>query len=446
MATSAPTLLTAPQIAAMDAGQRQAYFNELPAEARQQQMAAYRAFQNRMNQSYMKNTVTKMAVCPQASGGGFSQVYSAGATLPFTVPSSQNAFLQGFWLRMNIVYTLATGTSAVYALNAAAPWSLIDNIVLQYNGTQLRFKPYIMRTYARLTGDSAMTWPNAVLAGQSNADLNSYLSTNLVTTAGSQQTATLEMYIPLNALHPQDVRGLLPVMGGETAAQVVVTCAPQAIGPDPILNTWSAVSGSAHSVSFANTSTVQIYSVYRDGTSMRGPALLGCDLSGLGTVQYAIDVPLTGLTANNILSQKLSIMDQLHYVILTVVDGNQSTSFTANTNFAVIQLSKDAVGSNIFWKFGTGTNLSTEEFFNTKVRQVIKQDLDPGILPLAYSPIDNQAAPSDQEGTHFLNTGLNGWPDVHYSIQLNTVGSVSGITPRVECHVIFNNSAGLQSA
>lgn len=448
MATSAPALLTAPQLAGMDANARAQYFNSLPNDQRAAAQAAYRAFQMTMNRNYMRNTIRKTSVAPQSSGGSLSQVYSSGATLPFTVPSAQNGFLEGFLVRMNVLVTLATGTSAVYAATAASVGglSLIDNIVVQYNGTQGRLKPYILRQLEMLQGYLQMTWPNAVLAGQHNTSLDNYLSSGAIpTTTGSQQTLTFEFYVPLNALHPQDVRGLLPIMGGETQVQIIITCAPQPIGPDPVLNTWSVVSGTGHAATFANTSTVQVYPCYRDGNSYNSPTLYGLDLSGLGTVQYAVDVPLTGLTANNVYRQKVSIMDKMYWVISTVIDGQQSNLFATNANIAVLEADKDAVGQNVFWKYGTGTNLSIQEYFY-QIRNMIGQDLDQGVLPLVTAPIYMEPDAADLAGTHYLDTSVQGWTDFHYGIQLSAIGAVAGITPRVETHVIFVNSAGLVSA
>lgn len=449
MATSAPAVVTAPGLAAMDAASRASYFNNLPADQRAQQLAAYRAYQSQMNRSYMRNTVRKMAVAPQSSGGALNQIYSPGATLPFTIPSAQNAFCEGFIVRLNLSATLAAGTGATYAATAAGALGLIDNIIVQYNGTQARFRPYILRQLALMQGRYETTYPNAVLIGQHNGSLDSYLASSFPTAAGTAPVV-LEFYVPFNMLHPQDARGLLPIMGGETSAQVLITCAPQSLGPDPILNAWSVTAGTGAAVTFANTSTVSVYAVYRDGTSYLSPTLLGLDLSGLGTVQTQIDVPLTGLTAGNVYRQKVSIMDQLQYVILTVVDGQQSNKFATNANITTLEADKDSVGANVFWRFGTGTNLSVQEFF-AQVRgflpgQGYDQDLDEGIVPLVTAPSYMESEAGTLSGTHYLNTSTTGWTDFHYGVALSALGSVAGVTPRVECHVVYINSAGLIAA
>lgn len=291
--------------------------------------------------------------------------------------------------------------------------------------------------------------PLAVVAGEQNTTIQNYLNTAInVSTTGSQQTLTFEFYIPFNPLHPQDSRGLLPTMGGETVPQVLITCAANALGVDPVLNAISNVSGSGAAVTVGGT--VACYAVYRDGQSYMSPVLQGLDLTGIGTTQMVLDIPLTNLTAGTVNRQKLSIMDKCYYVISTLIDGNQSTKFATTSNIQVIEADKDSVGANLFWRYGTGTNLSVNEFF-TQYRGLIPglgvmQDLDEGILPWVAAPIYMAATAGDMDGTHYLDTSLAGWTDFHYGVQVGSVGGVNGINPRVETHVVLVNSAGLVSA
>lgn len=449
MPTQAPTVKTQQQLAQMDPVTRQAYFNSLPADQRAQALAAYRSVQDMMNRSYMKNTVRKFAVCPQSSGGALSQVYSAGAQLPFTIPSAQNAFCEGIIVRLTGTVTLAAGSSAVYAATAGAPYSLFDNIQVNYNGVQLRLRPYILRELAKLTGYQHPDWNTAPFVGNSISSLSTYLASS-VPTSGSSQTITLEFYIPFNALHPQDVRGLLPIMGGETQAQVIVTCAPQALGGDPVLNTWSVVSGTGHAVSFGATTSVAVYAVYRDGTSLVSPDLRNLDLTGLGTVQTQIDVPLTGITAGTTYRQKVAIVGQHYYVILTLIDGQQSNKFSTLANLAALEADKDSVGANKFWAFGQGTNLSVNEYYaqirNTWGQNNLGQDLSEGVTPIVAAPIYMESDSSNESGTMYLDTTTAGWTDFHYGVQFTAIGSVAGVTPRVEAHCVYINPAGLVAA
>lgn len=450
MATQAPQVITSQQLAAMDPVSRQAYFNSLPADQRAQALAAWQQTQNMLNRSYMKNTLRKIAVCPQSSGGALSQTYSQGAQLPFTIPSAQNAFCEGIIIRASLTATFATGTSAVYGGTAGAPYTLFDNIQVNYNGVQLRLRPYILREFYKLAGFLQHEWNVAPYAGNSISSLSSYLFSSLPV-SGSSQTITLEFYIPFNALHPQDVKGMLPIMGGETQAQVLVTCAPQVLGGDPILNTWYAVSGTGHSVTFAAPSNVQVYAVYRDGTSLMSPALKNLDLTGLGTVQWQIDVPLTNITSGTTYRQKVAIVGQHYYVFLTLVDGQQSNKFSTLANLNAIEADKDSVGASKFWAYGQGTNLSVDEYYaqfrNAWGMVNIGQDLSEGVTPVVYAPTYMEADASNESGTQYLDTTTAGWTDFHYGVQFNSLAStVSGVTPRVETHCIYVNPAGLVSA
>ncbi len=449
MATAQQTAMTPQQVAMLSASQRHAYFSSLPANQQSAAAQAYQAYQVSMNRSYMKNTLRKLAVCPQSSGGALSQSYSVGQVLNFTVPSANNAFTEGIIVRMVLSVTLATGTSAAYAANAAWPLNLIDNILVTYNGTQHRFRPYILKYLSQLMGYLNSPVPYQVIAGQSVSNTQNYLDTAInFGTTGSAQNLYIEFYVPFNALHPQDARGLLPTMGGETVPQIAIQCASQLLGVDPILNPVAETGGSGGAVTV--TGTVAVYGVYRDGTSYMGPISQALDLSGMGTCQYTIDIPLNNLLSGTVYRQKVSILDKLYYVLSTIVDGNQSNKFAANSNLQVLEADKDSVGSSTFWKYGIGTNLSVNEYF-AQFRapfgsMPIGQDLDEGIIPWVAAPAYMEPDVANLGGTMYLDTSLSGWTDFHYGVQVSSVGGVSGINPRVETHIILINSQGLQSA
>lgn len=445
MPTQAPNALpvSMADLAMRDQAARNAYYASLSPQQQAAARSQYAAYQMQVNRSYMRNTVSKKAVAPQSSGGSFTQNFAAGAQLAFTVPSANNGFMDGFYVRLNLSVTPATGTSAAYALNAGAPLTLIDNIVLNYNGVQHRFRPYIIKTLSQLSKYVGYGVPYTPVAGQTVASRTAYRNSGQPLSVGSANTWTFEFFVPLNLLHPHDARGLLPIMAGETQAQVIVTCAPQVLGVDPILNTIAATTGSGHAVTV--TGTIQVIASYRDGLSLLSPQRLGLDLSGLGTVQFQQDIPLTGITAGNVFRQKLTIMDDLRWVLLTLVDGNQSNKFSSDGNLQVIEFAQDSTGASAFWKYGTGTNMSVQEFFIDQFR-AIGQDTDEGIIPLVTGPITQEADPANLEGTAYLNTSMSGWTDARYGVQFGSVGSVAGITPRVEVHSIFLNSRGLISS
>lgn len=441
MATAAPKpvpLLNGKQVLQMTPAQRAAYLQTLVPAQRSSVIISLRTAQARLNRIYMINTIRQRAVAPQASGGALTQTYSPGTVLTFGVPSAQNAFCEGVWIRAVLTVTLAAGTAAVYAKNAAAPLSVFDNIQVLYNGVQHNFRPYILSHLNRMSGRLRSAIPYTVLAGQTVTTNDSYRNTGQPVTAGAGNSWTFEFFVPFNLMGPNDARGLLPTMSGETQLQVAVTCAPSAnvMGNDPILNVLSVTSGSGHTI--AVTGTVACYAQYRDGQSLDRNALLGLDISGLATTQLVRDTVLTGLTNATTYRQKVNIVGRMPWYLLTVIDGNQSNKFSANSNIAVIELNKDSAGQNSFIKYGTGTNMSPYEFW-LDLYMKFGQDIDEGILPIMTGPISGVNDIDDYSGTQALVVGKGGWNDFVYGVQLTSVSGLAGITPRVETHAVLLN-------
>jgi hypothetical protein len=172
---------------------------------------------------------------------------------------------------------------------------------------------------------------------------------------------------------------------------------------------------------------------------------LPIQFGGVGTVQMQSDVDLTGFSAGAIYRQKITKLEQHYYALLTVIDGQQANLYSDIDNVTYLDLVTDETGSHAFWKVGTGTNLSIYEWFN-EMRFNIRQDLSEGIVPLAFAPIYNEADPDNLNGSHIMNCdpARGGWSAVHYGIQFNSLAStLSGVTPRVECHLIWVNPQGL---
>lgn len=448
MATAAaPRYMSGADLAAMSPTARQQYFSSLPADRQRQAMAEYQAALFQMNRDYMKRTVRKKAVCPPSSGSGLTQTYSAGANLSFNAPSANNAFIEGFFVRINLRVDFATGTSAVYAATAARELAVIREIQVLYNGTQFKFSPYILPDLRRIMGYQQPTWPDSVLVGNSNSPTSTYLTQGSLPVSGTNQTITLQFYVPMNLLHPADVRGLLPIDGASTVCQINLQCASQLLGNDSAQNVWYAVSGSGHAVTLtaAQTQSVQVIAAYRDGTSMSTRDSLPINLAGLGTVQFQADAPLTSLTASQIYRQKITVLEQHYYCLHCIIDGQQATNYSLESNITYLELATDSTGSHTFWRVGTGTNLSVQEYF-IDLRSLLGQDLAQGIWPTAYAPVYNEVDPSNLNGSHILNCdpSKSGWTDVHYGVQFNSLAStLSGVTPRVETHLIWLNPQGL---
>lgn len=445
--SAAPTALTPAQLAAMDVQSRNAYFASLPSNQQAAQRQAYQNYRASMNKQYMRTTLRNYAVCPPQSGNATSQNYALGTQLIYNVPSAENGFLEGFKVRVSVTMNFAVGTSAVYALTAAGALALIQEIDLLYGNIQLRFRPYILRSIAYLMGYQANTVPSSVTAGTQNSTIQGYVNSGFAVATGAQ-TWTFEFDVPLNFLHPQDVRGLLPIMGGETTAQINIQTASALMGNDPELFPTYAVSGTGNAVTLTS-GTVQCIAYYRNGISLQSPVRQGLDLSGLPTLQMDIDPPLNNLVAGSVLRQKINKAEYIAIAILTIIDGNQSNKFAALTNIQEIELGRDSSGTNKFWQFGIGTNLNVYEYFYDQIRGRLGdyrngQDLpDEGILPIVIGPTYGESDAQNDTGILLMNTTPGGWTDVNYGLQVGSVSGVANINPRVVCHLIFVNPTGL---
>jgi hypothetical protein len=445
----------------MDVSQRRAYFASLPPDQQASQQAAWNTYRASMNRNYMRTTLRKYAVCPPQSGNALNQAYATGTQLTYNVPTAENAFLEGFFVRCALTVTLATGTSPTYGLSPSAPLSSIQEIDVLYGNIQMRFRPYILKYVSQLQlyaylGTVLPAWP-VLTAGaaatvqqlQHVATIDNYLGSNSsgvpsYPVAVAANTWNFEFEVPMTVLHPQDVRGMLPIMSGETTAQINIITASTFMGNDPILSPVVVTSGTG--VLTSVTGTVQVIAYYRDGVSLLGPARQGLDIVGLPTVQWDIDPPLNNLLSGQVFRQKINKAENIAIGFLTVVDGIQATKYATVANLAELELAKDSSGTNKFWQFGLGTNIQVPEFF-AEFRRVFGQDFDEGIVPIILGPTYMESDPLASTGIASMNTLPSGWTDINYGLQLTSVGSGTinslACNPRVECHLIFVNPVGL---
>ena len=428
-----------------------------------QEQASFRASialaqRKRANMMYMQNTIRKLGVA--LTNGSPTQAYVLGTPLVFNMSTSLNGYMEGLVVRIVLNYTLAAGTSAVYALTAAGKLGIVDTIEIRYNKSQAKFRPLAVRQlsllgdlpqWTILSGPSSGT-PAEVLVGQQDSTLEGYANTAMSVSAAANQTI-LEFFMPLNLVHPSDARGLLPLMAGDTGIQVIINT-PQSLlfagdtanTGDPILNSIYPVSGTGHAIS-AVSGTVQVEAVYRDGDTYSQLAKLPFDISLLeGTFQMQIDQVLNPLVANSFQRTKLNIMGKHYFVILLVVDGNQPNLLAARGNLNYVESGKDATGSNVFWKYGTQTNMSYYES-ELLLRLGRKQDLDPGAICMVDAPTtqegQNTSLVWDMNPGNFLDNTRNGWADWRYCISVGTVSSTLGANPRIEPHLYYVNPTGL---
>jgi hypothetical protein len=413
------------------------------------QAAAQAAAQQReANRQFMALSINKKVLAQQANGGALSQPFNPGQPLTFNIPTANNAYLTGYWIRLALTINLATGTGATYASNAAYPLSLIDSIVLNYGGVQHNYRPYMMKYYTQMRGALRQIQPRSVLVGQNDTYLQQYYNSISPTApAAGANTVNISFFVPTNLIHPQDPRGILPVQNGETTAQITVNCQGSILGVDPTLNSIAIAGGTGGALSSV-TGTVSLIAQYKDGQAFGQLTALQPNLSGIETVQFMRDVPLNNLGAGQVFRNKVTYLAKIPWLFVTIIDGNQSNKFTATSNIQILECTADSTGNRPFWRYGQNTNLDVREVFGDlsgAMGGLLQQDMDEGFIPFVYGPIYEQADASILEGQAYLDTTMeSGWTDFHYGVQLQNVGSVAGIAPRMEAHLIYLNSPLVQ--
>jgi hypothetical protein len=408
----------------------------------EQAAAAAQARSSRMdaNKRYLKHALRKYQVCLPASGGaGTTQNYSAGGSLLFDVGSVVGGFLEELVLVFNLTVANAAGSSAVYQLNAGAPLTLFDTIEINYGGTLSRIAPYVLKYLAGLQGFARPAY-GGVIGAPAIASLQSSLYSTFPVATGNNTWAGY-VHIPLCYL-PNRPSGMLPIMGDSTRCQVRVNCASAAFGPDPVLNTESAVSGSGHAVTV--TGTIQIIGRYTDGQRTTSIDPLPLDLEGEPSCQYLIDRMLNPLVANTMNRTRIDNKLQHLYVISVVIDGNQSTKFSAETNITGLELDEDSVGTNKLSAFGSTGNNVPYIVFRDEIRNQLGNDVvDEGVVPWIWAPQKWTVDPDNSDGVQVLNMMDGGWTDASLGFQLAAVNGLGTVTPRVLNYLVSLNPAGL---
>lgn len=456
-------LLTPAQIANLPPAQQSAYMNSLtPAE--RNLVAAEIANKKQLdNKMFLRKSFERIAYCPAAGGSGNTQVYSVGTTLVFDFPVMGGGYAKGLLIRFTLNLTFATGTSAAYSLNAAAPYNIFQELQVVYNGQQIRIHPYIIKVLDQTAGYGKYPQGNATLANiENNATVNNFLgvaapaagvqSNNFNgSTATGAQTWTGAFYLPLNAIAPDSVPGLLPVMGVGNKPQLKLICASSFLGNDPLLNPVYASGGSAGwAVTIANTSTVSVDMVYHDGSTMTDPNGVALDLTTEPTLQMYWDTPLNPLSANLLMRQHISTLLEHVYVISILIDGQTAGQFSTIANITQMQLSADSVGQQNFISFNVANNIPVGDYYDRVIRRVHGCDLDQGVFLWVDGPCRGTNDPDNRLGIQTLNMQPGGYPASTHAYQVTAVGSLAPTdggakaTPRVETFLVSLNYNGLR--
>lgn len=457
-------LLTPAQIANLPAQQQQAYVASLSPSERQLVASEMANKKQQDNRAFLRKSIERVAYCPASGGSGNTQAYTVGTTLVYDMPVIGGAYAKGILIRFSINLTFAAGTGATYALSAAAPFNIFQEVDILYNGQQIRTHPYIMKVLDQVAGYSKYPQQNGVVANvQNNATINTFEGVNapaagaLANTFNGAVAGTTTwagtMYLPFNAIASDTVPGLLPVMGVGNKPQVRLVCASAFMGNDPLLNPVYANGGSAGWSVVVNqgaSTFISVDMVYHDGTTMSDPNGVAMDLTAEPTLQYYWDTPLNPLSAGLLMRQHISTLLEHVYVISVLIDGQTAGQFSTIANITSMQLSADSVGQQNFFSFNVANNIPVGDYYDRLIRRVHGQDLDQGVFLWVDAPCRGTRDSDDRTGVQTLNMQPGGYPASTHAYQVTAVGGLAPTdggakaVPRVETFLVSLNYNGLR--
>ncbi len=396
---------------------------------------------SKMSADFMRNSIEKIAYCPVTGGSGTSAAYSPGVTLSFDLPVTEG-FAKALLISYNLTVTPATGTGAGYQTTPSAPYSIFSRAELDYNGPQIVTHPYLFKLQDMLDGILTLPQDGVLTGGNNDSNINSNLvgSTPLVVNSGN--TWQGKMLMRLNALNPESPYGLIPINGVGNRPQLKLTCAPALFGTDPLLNAVCANGGSGNAVSVSGTISVDC--VYLDGTNYDSihPLQLR-DWDKMPTVQYYWEQSLTPFNANQLNRFMIATKLEHWYALAIVIDGQQSNAFISGiNNLTAFGLAPDFTGQQYFEAVNIANNISVYDYYDRKVRKMIRQDLPEGVIPWVAAPLRGVVNANNRNGSQALNMYADGFPATTHVYQVGAVGAVC--TPRVELFLISKNNAGLK--
>ncbi len=409
-----------------------------PAQAASMQQQAMIA----ANHAFMRGSLEKTAYCPVTGGSGVLAAYTPGTTLYFDLPVVGGAYVKDLLITYNLTVTPATASGAAYAPNAAAPWNIFSEIKLDYGPTQIRTHPYFLKVLDVLKGFSTGA-QNRVIAGNNDATIAAQIVGTTPVVVNTGNTWQGKMLLRLNALGPDSVPGVLPIMGVGNKPQLKLTCSSAFMGADPLLNPVTGTGGTAPSV--AVTGNINVDAIFLDGINMANPQPLTLNLSQEPTLQYYWDSALTPFAASSVQWKNFSVLLEHWYAVSVIIDGVQSNQFATLANITSFALSPDTAGQNTFKSWNYNNNVSIYDYFDREIRRIHGQDLDPGVICWVDAPARGIADSDNRNGHQTLNMEPNGgYTATTHRYQVGAVGSVC--TPRVETFLVSMNKDGLRIA
>lgn len=437
------------QIAQLPANEQAQYMKGMTPS---QQMLVQQEAQNAIisaNRNFMRQSIERTAYCPVTGGSGTTANYSAGTTLYFDFPTVAG-FAKALIIHYNLTVTPASGSSATYALTQAGKFAMFSELQVLYNAAQVRTHPYFASKFMDQALGYLKGGQNSVLAGNNDSTIAANIVGSSPIVVGSGNSWIGTMCLRLNPLGEDTVPGVLPIAGVGNHPQVALTCAPNFLGMDPLLNAiYPTGAGSGWAVTV--TGTVSVEMIYLDGNTFASPAPLSLNWQGEPTIQYTWESPLTPFNANSLQPKTISSKLKHWYAVAIIIDGNQSNQFMALSNLSGFEIDPDQVGNNKFVSWNTGNNVPIYDFYDRQIRRPFGQDFDDGVIPWIVGPCRGIINASNRNGTQFLNMYPGGFPAATHKYQVNSVGSQSvpagftgqTTTPRVEMFLVSENSAGL---
>lgn len=447
MATATDTqVLPVEQVYKMNGSAQNAYFNTLPKDvqtAEKAKLSAYKGHINSLNKTYLERSLDKYAICPP-NGGGTAAVYAAGTTLNYDFPTAGGAYLREIEISVDIKFTPATGTSAVYAWSAAGALAWFTEIGVKYNGQLHRIKPYALKVYDTIKRAQRLPWSQVLSGFNADATITANVAqAQPAMTGGSAATSKFKLRIPLQ-LHRLSPVGMLPMQGQGTKGQISIQCA-QTLGAancDPMTVPINFVSGSGFGITLdATEKTVQVMAIYSDGTNFASKTPLALHLDKLPASQHIIEQNLTPLSSGSVNRQRIVTQQPHYFAVSVIIDGQSSTKFCDPSNITQIELDQDSAGQNKFFLFGPPNNTTLYDYYN-RLRDQYGQDLDDGVIVWANALQNNTVDVNDKMGDQVLDMSHGHWTDVNYGVQVGTVSSTN-FTPRVETFLFSRNDQGL---
>lgn len=358
--------------------------------------------------------------------------YVPGQALNFDAPVIPGGYLTRLVLSVNLTVTNTPGTGSI-ALNAGGIWNVINQINVKFGETQISVHPYAEYVFSLMRGFNRADTTRVLGNQVSNIQSQIYSSPSV---ASGAQNWKFDIEVPLNSVHPASVNGILPLGQTGTKAQIQVIPASSFTGADPLQNVVALTGNAAVSV----TGTVTCTAIVRDYKSFATVSPVEPSLNGLATVQTIKPQEINPLTAGSYNFRTLSNPYPLVRYAIILIDGQSSSTFCSATNINGYELDQAENTNSAFFRYDQTTGGMSRYF--SQVRRTFGQDMPEGVL-VFDAPTMNQGNPSNMGGNNFLNLTSAGYPAARWGVNVGTVATGNGITPRAVMYATIINPSGI---